>query len=231
MSENGRGFQEDGKVAWLNHLPGMMSGSDELWKEALASANIVSFPADTKLIQCGDDADKFVIVLQGVVKVYETAENGREICLYRVYGGQVCVLTLTKLLMKSSQCAEAVAEEDVRLLVMPQEYYHLLMARSESFRNYLLTSMAHCIDEVMQLVAQVSFQRLDLRLACLIGQLSQQKSTNRLVLTHQDIANELGTTCEVISRLLKEFENMGCVKLSRGKIEVLSGSALERLSG
>jgi len=216
--------------AWLQGIPGLTAISDDTWKEALSSSTIASFPAGKKLIECGDTAEYFVLVLEGQVRVYETALNGREICLYRVQPGQVCVLTLTKLLKGRNNCAQAVAEEDVTLLIMPEEYFHRLLAESEGFRNYLMKSMADTVTEVMDLVTQVSFQRLDLRLACMIGQRSQQQSSSKLNMTHQEVANELGTTREVVSRLLKEFEKMGCIKLRRGKIEILSGDALQRLS-
>ena len=231
MSNNSRDIEvENTSHALLRGMPDLTSISDDIWREALASSSIVSFPAGKKLIECGDSADNFILLLEGQVKVYETAPNGREICLYRVYAGQVCVLTLTKLLKGPASCAQAVAEEDVTLLAMPQDYFHRLMADSDGFRNYLMKSMATTVTEVMDLVSQITFQRLDLRLACMIGQRSQQQSSERLYMTHQEVANELGTTREVVSRLLKEFEKMGCIKLSRGNIEIVSGETLQRLS-
>lgn len=202
---------------------------DPVWQEALAVSQINTYPTGSKVVNCGDTADKFVIVLRGVIKVYETAENGREITLYRVGDGQVCVLTLTRLLLRTNRGAQAVAEQDLRILTMPPEYFHRLLAESEDFRRYLMTSMAHCITDVMQLIAQVSFNNLDLRLAQLIHELSLQTAPDKLRCTHQAIANELGTTREVVSRLLKEFERSGYIKLGRGNIEILDQNELERL--
>ena len=230
MPEQGIDPQSDVRqVVLFSELTDHAGIQDDVWREALAVSQVVCAKAGTKLIECGDSADKFVIVLQGVIKVYETCENGREISLYRVRDGQVCILTLTRLLLNSNRCAQAMAEEDVRLLVMPPEFFDRLLTESESFRSYLMTSMAHCITDVIQLISQVSFDRLDLRLANLLRKLAAQSSQSKLQCTHQLIANELGTTREVVSRLLKDFERSGCIKLCRGSIEILDMDQLEGL--
>ena len=230
MPEQGIDPQSDVRqVVLFSELTDLAGIQDDVWREALAVSQVVCAKAGTKLIECGDSADKFVIVLQGVIKVYETCENGREISLYRVRDGQVCILTLTRLLLNSNRCAQAMAEEDVRLLVMPPEFFDRLLTESESFRSYLMTSMAHCITDVIQLISQVSFDRLDLRLANLLRKLAAQSSQSKLQCTHQLIANELGTTREVVSRLLKDFERSGCIKLCRGSIEILDMDQLEGL--
>jgi CRP/FNR family transcriptional regulator len=216
-------------IALFNELPELAGINDHVWREALEVSQVISCPAGTKLIECGDSADKFVIILQGTVKIYETAENGREISLYRVHSGQVCVLTLTRLLVRSNRCAQAVAEQDVRLLAMPADYFNRLLAESEDFRRYLMTSMADCLADVMQLIAQISFNHLDLRLATLIRKLATRAEPDKLRCTHQSIANELGTTREVVSRLLKDFERSGYIKLNRGSIEILAMDKLENL--
>ncbi len=218
---------------WLDEIPGLKQINDGIWQEALKESETVNFPAGTKLVHCGDSATHFVIVIHGVVRVFQTAETGREICLYRVRRGQICVLTLTKLLTTKNVCAQAVADEDVRALAMPMEYFHRLLAESDAFRSYTMRSIAESFNEVLQLVAHVSFQRLELRLACLIGKLAQAEPSPSpmLKVTHQEVANELGTTREVVSRILKDFEHMGCIKLRRGSIEVLSGETLQGIAG
>jgi len=219
----------DRPIALFSELPELAGINDDVWREALAVSQVISCPAGAKLVECGESADKFIIVLQGSVKVYETAENGREISLYRVSGGQVCVLTLTRLLLHSNRCAQAVAEQDVRLLAMPPEYFDRLLTESEDFRRYLMTSMAHCITDVIQLISQVSFTQLDLRLVTLLLKCANQVEPGKLRCTHQTIANELGTTREVVSRLLKDFERSGYIKLNRGSIEILDIDGLEKL--
>ena len=210
-------------------MPELSGISGDIWLEALSASQVICYPAGTRLIKHDDTAEKFVIILQGSVKVYETDENGREICLYRVSGGQVCVLTLTRLLLRSNRCSQAITEQDAHLLTMPAKYFDRLLAESEDFRRYLMASMAHCITVVIKLISQISFKRLDLRLATLIRKLSAEAATSKLLCTHQSIANELGTTREVVSRLLKSFEHSGYIKLNRGSIEILAMRKLESL--
>ncbi|MGB5725669.1 MAG: Crp/Fnr family transcriptional regulator [Thiogranum sp.] len=219
----------DKPIALFSKLPELASIDDDVWQEALAVSQVISCPVGAKLIEWSDTADKFVIVLQGSVKVYETAKNGREISLYRVGSGQVCVLSLTRLLLRSNRCAQAVAEQDVLLLAMPPQYFDRLLTESEDFRRYLITSMAHCITDVIQLISQVSFNQLDLRLATLLIKRTNKVGSGKHSCTHQTIANELGTTREVVSRLLKDFERSGYIKLKRGSIEILDVDGLEKL--
>ncbi len=214
-------------AALFCELPELAGIRDAVWQEALSVSQVLSCPAGTKLMDCRDHVDKFVMVLQGVVKVYDTGENGREICLYRVSRGQVCTLTLTRLLLQSRRGAQSVAEQDVRLLLMPTEYFHRLLSESDAFRRYLINSMAHCLSDVMQLITEVSFQNLELRLTQLILERSRLSAPDKLRCTHQTIANELGTSREVVSRLLKDLERAGLVKLHRGSIEVIATGKLE----
>lgn len=231
MFENVRGADNlDTHRACLNSLPGIQDATQGVWEEALAASEVLNFRSGAPLIQCGDSPTHFAVVLQGVVRVYQAAESGKEICLYRVHEGQVCVLTLAKLMKMDTVCAQAVAEQDVKILAIPVYYYERLLGESSEFRNHVIVSMAECLTDVMQMVANVSFQRLELRLACLIGKLVQSRGSDKLKVTHQEVANELGTTREVVSRILKEFEIMGCVKLRRGTIEVLSGETLQKMS-
>ena len=104
------------------------------------------------------------------------------------------------------------------------------MAHSEAFRNFIMATLARRLSDVMRVVEQVTFQRLDLRLACLLGQLFERNKSAAISVTHEELARELGTSRVVISRLLKEFENMGCIRLGRSEIELLSPQALARLS-
>jgi CRP/FNR family transcriptional regulator len=218
------------RPALFHAFPELASISGDTWQEALSVSQVLSFPAGSKLFESDDITDKFVILLHGVIKVYDVGKNGRELTLYRVRAAQICVLTLTGLLHQAGYRARALAEEDVRVLAVPPEYFDRLLAECEDFRRYLMTSMAHCIADVTQLVAQISFDNLDQRLAQLIHQLSDRTSPGNLKFTHQALANELGTTREVVSRLLKDFERAGYIRLYRGSIMIVDPVELEKLS-
>lgn len=210
----------------LRHWPQLAAINDPAWNQALAESVLISCPAGTRLIECGNTADKFVIVLQGTINVYENNSNGREISLYRVHGGQVCVLTLTRLLQRSNSNAQATAETDVQLLAFPPRYFDRLLAESEMFRRFLMSAMASCITEVTQLIADISFNSLDCRLVRILCR-RRTESSNPLRVTHQAIANELGTTREVVSRMLKNLERAGHIRLQRGSIEIIDLDELE----
>lgn len=218
-----------GTTPLIGELPELSGLNDHAWQAALTDSQMMHCPAGTRLIGEAEPVDKLLIVLNGVVKVFETADSGREISLYRIYDGQICMLSLTRMLHGAAKCAQAVTEKESRLLQVPREHFDKLIAESEGFRQYMLSAMATCVTDLMQLTADISFNNLDLRLAQLLQKLSGQSTSIKLKLTHQAIAKELGTTREVISRLLKDFEKAGYIKLGRGRIQVLSADKLGRL--
>jgi len=216
--------------SWLRHFPELTSIRDEAGLAALHSATVHAFPAGAPIMRCGELCRGFVLLARGSVRVYEADANGREIVLYRVRAGELCVLTLSNLTACTPYSAGAIAEEAVEVVIIPTAQFNYALAQSEAFRTYVLSTLSQRLGELMALVEQVAFQRLDLRLACLLGQLFGQANTASLQITHQELANELGTSREVASRLLKEFENMGCIRLKRGVIELLSPETLSRIS-
>lgn len=215
---------------WRSAFPGLASIEDKAWLDALQATGESRLPSGTMVIRKGDPCQHFILLIEGTIRVYETAENGREIVLYRVKAGEICVLTITNLMEHTAYQAEAVVENDSRVISIPLEHFKSAMAHSPAFRTFIVTTLARRLSHMMRLVEQIAFQRLDLRLACLLGQLFGQQSASCIYVTHQELARELGTTREVASRLLKEFERMGCVRLGRGRIELISGDALIRLS-
>lgn len=218
------------RSSWLDAFPGLAGVQDQAGLTALHAATIQTFPAGTQIMRYGEPCRGFVLLVHGTVRVHETGEGGREIVLYRVRAGELCVLTLTNLTACSAYTAGATAEEAVEIVIIPIHPFNHALAHSEAFRTFVLSTMSRRLGELMGLVEQIAFQRLDLRLACLLGQLFGQRNTSTLRITHQELARELGTTREVASRLLKEFERMGCIRLGRGAIELLSPETLSRLT-
>jgi CRP/FNR family transcriptional regulator len=215
---------------WVSYFPGLADIRDEAWLEAQRAAREMVIPPRTVVIRRGDPCQNFLLLTRGTVRVYESSESGREIALYRTHGGDICILTLSNLLSGSDYAAEAVTEDEVGAIMIPMPFFQNAMAHSEAFRNFIMATLARRLSDVMRVVEQVAFQRLDLRLACLLGQLFERNKSAAISMTHEDLARELGTTRVVVSRMLKEFERMGCIRLQRGQIELLSSEALERLS-
>jgi len=217
-------------VPWLLFFPGLAGVQDEAGLAALRAASTQRFPLGTKIVRPGDPCHSFILLARGVLRVSEVGENGREIALYRVRAGELCVLTLTNLLAATTYSAGAVADEEVEVVMIPAPKFQEALARSDAFRTFVISTLSRRMGEVLALLDQVAFQRLDLRLACLLGQLFGQNQSEPIEVTHHALAQELGSTREVISRILKEFEIMGCIRLRRGMIELLSPETLSRLT-
>lgn len=217
-------------LKWLSIFPELAAIRDEAWMQVLRAAKETVIPSGTVVIRRGDTCQNFLLITRGTVRVYESSENGREIVLYRTGAGDICILTLSNLLAGKDYAADARTEDEVGVVMIPMPLFQNAMARSEAFRNFIMVTLARRLSDVMRVVEQVTFQRLDLRLACLLGQLFERNKSKAISMTHEELARELGTTRVVVSRLLKEFERMGCIRLHRSQIELLSPEALARVS-
>jgi CRP/FNR family transcriptional regulator, anaerobic regulatory protein len=167
----------------------------------------------------------FPLLIEGSVRVAKTSPSGREILLYRVEPGQGCILSGGCLLGHSDYSATGVAESDVVYLSIPPQLFQELMLEFEPFRRFVFAMYGERLSEVMELVEEVAFRRLDARLAQLLihrGPLVQS--------THQKLADELGSVREIVSRLLRSFEERGWVKLERERVNVLDPKSLAELA-
>lgn len=186
----------------------------------------VRFATGSVLFRAGNACEGLLLALAGEIVVALVAEDGHEIVLYRVEPGETCVLTTTCLLGGRTYPAEGVVAQPVEGLFLPTPVAEALVADSAVFRRFLLDQLGDRLAGILALVSEVAFRRTDARL---LGWLAQQavRRGPRIVVTHQEIAKELGTAREVVSRLLKELERRGLVRLGRGLVEV---AAPERLA-
>lgn len=201
---------------------------DPIWQTIISLAKPITLPPETIIFRQGDSCKNYILVKSGRVKVFTRAENGREILLYRVEQGESCTLTTSCLLADNNYPAEGVAETEVQALVISVDAFNNALNQSATFRQFVFDAYGRRIRDIITLVEEVSFGRLDLRLAKLLSQ--REVEQNKLIITHQALATELGTAREVVSRQLKEFERHGWLKLSRGEIEILSPEALKKLT-
>lgn len=199
---------------------------DDAGKKIMAQGKEMVLPANTTVFRQGDACGNFLYVLEGSVKVYTRAENGREIVLYRVRSGQSCTLTTACLFSHNRYPAEGKTETEVKALVIPIKLFDEGLEHSADFRNMVFDTYSQRLAEVITLVEELSFGRIDVRLAKRLLKAGGDKLVSA---THQELATELGSAREVVSRQLKEFENRGWVKLSRGKVEILETGPLEQL--
>lgn len=211
----------------LERYPGLSEHLDDDCRKLLLQARAVSFEGGTILFRESDPCLDFMWLLDGSVRLYKHSEDGREITLYRVCAGELCILSLNNLLHGRPYTAEARCEEPVFGLLIGGRDFQTAVDTSSGFRRYVLGTLVNRLDELMHLVADVVFRRLDLRLACLLGQMFERTQGNPLEVTHDALAREVGTTREVVSRILKEFEHQQCIQLSRGRIHLVSARGLE----
>lgn len=214
---------------WREYLPELEKSADDLVCQLFDSSAVVSLPEKSTVFHQGDACNNYLIILDGKVKVFTRAENGREILLYRLSNGDSCVLTTSCLFGNKCYPAEGETETDVVAIAIPSAQFNNALQQSITFREIVFSAFSAHLSELIELVEEVAFGKIDVRLAKLL--LSQRDENNILTSTHQNIATELGSAREVISRQLKELESKNFIKINRGNIEIKNISALEKISG
>ncbi|AOY88253.1 Crp/Fnr family transcriptional regulator [Marinobacter salinus] len=188
---------------------------EDLRAETLSGLPTMRFEHGKILFRAGDPCQGLPLVLNGTVKVQMTGVSGNSIVLYRMGSDDICTLSIGCLMTGHGYRAEAVVEDSAEAAMLPRGLFDRLMAQSASFRLGIMASYGHRLDDLMLLVEEVAFRRMDERLERWLEARAGQGS---IAITHQELAVELGTAREVISRLLKELERRGKLRLSRGRI-------------
>jgi CRP/FNR family transcriptional regulator len=190
-------------------------------------AGAVRLRSGDVIYRAGERARGWVVVARGRVKVALTAENGREILLYRVGPGEACLLSTSSLLSDDNLPAEAVAETQVDAFVVPAERFDALLAEDAEFRREVLRGYASRVGGLVVMIEDVLFHALPQRLArWLVAEARDGVATA----THQEIAAELGTAREVVSRALRHFERDGLIEVDRGQVRLIDRQALAALA-
>ncbi|MBY0432361.1 MAG: Crp/Fnr family transcriptional regulator [Rhodospirillales bacterium] len=214
---------------WLSRFPALAALEPDAARLLRGQARRATIPAGTMLYQEGGECRDYLLVLSGSVRVQKVSDSGREIVLYRVEPGQSCVLTTNCLMTGEAYGAAAVSESEVVAVIVPASVFQALLAQSAAFRGFVFSVYATRIADLLMLIEEVAFGRIDMRLAHYL--LEHAQGEGWIKATHQDLAVELGTAREVISRQLKEFERRGWMALHRGRMEVLDAPALRSLAG
>ncbi len=214
------------ETAWLRAFPRLAAMPGEI-RARLAALKAVSVPAGTVLFRDGDVCRGYVFVVQGSVRVQKMDPDGHKIVLYRVEDGQTCMLTTSCLLGGRAYPAEGIAEDETLLAMMPAADFDALLAHAP-FRRFVLGMISERIADLMALIEDVAFARMDVRLVRRLLELDD--GSHALALTHQQLAAELGTAREVVSRILKDLERRKRLSLKRGCIRLLDLAFLRRLA-
>ncbi|WP_183614599.1 helix-turn-helix domain-containing protein [Novosphingobium hassiacum] len=180
------------------------------------------------LFHAGQACSGFVVVHSGTIKVTLTAENGREIILYRVRPGEVCLQTFGCLVNGTSYSAEGQAETDLEIDIVPVGEFQRLVVQDADFRQQLFAAVATRFADLERLVEDVALSPIDARLArALLRMMDEQ---GQVTATQEALATEIGSVREVVSRQLNAFARDGLVELTRGHIAVLAPNRLDQLS-
>lgn len=210
----------------LELYPALRELTGEEFGRLLAEGSLRSVPAGTVMFDEAQPCQGFPFVLDGAIGVSKLSESGREIQLYRVEAGESCILTSTCLLGSIDYDARGVALSETSLFTLPRPTFERLLRSSEAFRRYVFRLFAERISDLMQTVEAVAFRRLDQRLATL---LLERGPTVRA--THQQLADELGSVREIVSRIVRSFAERGLVQTGREQITVLDPAGLRRVTG
>jgi CRP/FNR family transcriptional regulator, anaerobic regulatory protein len=214
-------------TTWLDGFAGLTTLGAEDRALLTARAQLVDIPAGTVVFSPGVPCATYILVRAGSVRVQMLADTGREIVLYRVRGGESCVLTTACLVGEEAYAADGIVEEPTSAVVLPRPLFDELMARSEPFRRFVFAGFGRRVAEILATMQDAVFHRVDARLA---RHVLAHGGDRVLVATHRDLAIELGTAREVVSRHLKAFEKRGLVRLGRGTVEIVDRPALGRLA-
>ena len=211
--------------AWLVAFPELRKVTDPVWQEVARRAKEVVVPAGETVFMEGDACKNYILVVNGATRVFKEFENGREMLLYRLQGGETCSLTTSMLLAGGVYPAKAVTEAETHAILIPVKDFDAAFDGSKGFRDFVCRVFGGRVRDLIMLLESITARNVDIRLARWL--LDNSANDNFVETSHRELAFELGTAREVISRHLKEFEDRGWVKRSRKQIDILDQTALD----
>lgn len=212
----------------VDSLPMLRQADADLVRRFREVAFLSSIPPGKDVFVEGDSVQAIPLLISGVVRVYQIGETGREVTLYRFRPGESCVLSANAILRRQSFPAIATVEETAEAVMIPAEAFREWVRRYELWRDFYFDLVSQRLASVMGIVEEVAFRRLDARVASLLRGRAEKENPVRL--THQEIASELGSSREVISRILEDFSGRGLIRTERGAVEILDLGRLGSLS-
>jgi len=209
-------------------LPVLEHADPRLLREFQETAFFARIPKGRDVFIEGDHVDAIALLLSGVVRVYKIGETGREITLYRFGNGQSCILTANAILSQKNFPAVATVEQEAEAVMIPADTFRDWVRRYDPWREFIFELLSQRLSSVMEVVEEVAFHRMDTRVASLLTE--RGRNSDLIHMTHREIASELGSSREVISRILEDFSAQGLVDVSRGNIKILDHEAIKSRS-
>ena len=191
-------------------------------KEVYDTGQIKSFPAGSVILNINAYIKSIPIVLSGSIRVIKTDENGLEILLYYIKPGESCIMSFLAGIHNDTSKIKAIVEEDAEILLIPVDKAGKWIKEFPEWTDFIFNLYQKRFEELLQVVNAIAFQKLDARLLQLLKQKSELFQAKDISVTHQQLADELGTSREAVSRVLKQMENSGLIFLSRNKITLLN---------
>lgn len=182
-----------------------------------------NYPAGETIMRTGQYIKSTILVLSGRIKVYRENEDGGEFLMYYLGPGEACAVSMTCAIQSRTSEVMAKAEEDTEVLMIPIQLMDDLMNKYKSWYQFVVQTYRSRFDELLTVIDNIAFRNMDERLEFYLKRHVNEKGKNMVELSHQQIADDLHTSREVISRLLKKMEQRQLVKLHRNVVEVVSG--------
>jgi len=193
----------------------------ELLEEIQKFGTLVTLKKDDLLIDVGSPITQVPLLLNGAVKIVREDKNGDEIVLYFLERGDTCAISFVNCLNKSKSKVRGVAEKESEAIYVPVKKLEEWMAKYKTWREFVIESYSSRLDEMIEAIDTLAFMKMDERLFKYLSDKVKIMRDTTLNTTHQQIAIDLNTSRVVVSRLLKQLENLGKIQLHRNKIEVL----------
>lgn len=213
---------------WTERFQGTRSLPRAVRDRLLDTAHVARYACGETVFSPDNRPDYLLFLVEGTLRISQTAESGREIVLYRVEAGESCVLTTACMLAEEAYNAEGIAETALVAVALPQGTFDRLVAEEPSFRKFVYAAYSRRLLDLLHVVEEVVFGRIDVRLAARLLALADKAM--EISATHDDLARELGTAREVVSRVLQDFHKRGLISQSRGRIRILSREQISQIS-
>jgi CRP/FNR family transcriptional regulator len=205
----------------------LTGASTEFQRLFFNAATLVHVPSGHTIADEGSECTQLALVLNGSVRVYKLATKGREITLYRIHHGDSCILTASCLMSHTPFPAIATAETEVEAIIIPAQFARDWMTKYQPWGSFVFSLVSRRLAEVITVLESVTFQRMDVRIAAYLMNKADRNQT--LTITHHEIAADLGTSREVVSRTLKEFDKHGWIHMGRGELSIQDPVRLQQI--
>lgn len=214
----------------VQRFPFLQRADEHFRKTFFAQVTLIRMDAGQPICGQGAQCSHLALLTSGTARVYKLGENGREITLYRIGPGESCILTASCIISGRPFPAFAVCEEPIEALALGNSVVANWTHHFPAWRDYLFGLINDRLGDVISVVEEIAFRRVDRRLAAYLLQRTQGSCNADLRITHQAIASDLGTSREVVSRILKDFEHQGWISASRGLLQLCDIPGLEKKS-